>query len=53
MSELEYYEKCLAEFQEALDLEFLEPEINNEMHIRLLKKNIDMCTKKIEELNNV
>lgn len=53
MSELEYYKKCLAEFQEALDLEFLEPEINNEMHIRLLKKNIDMCANKIKELDNV
>jgi len=46
---LEYWEACLKEFEEALELEIIMPERNHDMY-KLLKEEISMCEQNIKEL---
>lgn len=48
---LEYWQKCLAEFQEAAATELEQVVVNDNMLI-LLKKEIEHCNNVIKELNN-
>lgn len=48
---LEYWEKCLLEFEQALQDE-IENDITEDSMYRLLKKEIESCKLKINELNN-
>lgn len=48
---LEYWQKCLAEFQEAAEAELEQDFVNDDMLI-LLKKEIEHCTNKVNELSN-
>lgn len=48
---LEYWQKCLAEFQEALESEHSMEDVNSVM-IKLLKSDIEYCENKIKELSN-
>jgi len=47
---LEYWQEKLAEFQEALESE-QEMDIPNDTMLKLLKLEIDFCTKQIEILS--
>lgn len=48
---LEYWQKCLAEFQEAVENEMQHEVVNDDMLI-LLKREVENCQNKINELNN-
>ena len=49
MENLEYYQKCLEEFNEAIEAEHLMEHTNDGM-IKLLKMEIAFCQDKIKEL---
>ena len=48
---IEYWQKCLAEFEEATESEH-SMDVTNGPMIKLLKNNIDYCKNKIKELSN-
>ena len=48
---IEYWQRCLADFQEAIESEH-NMEVTNGPMIKLLKNNIDYCKNKIKELSN-
>ena len=48
---LEYWQRCLEEFQEAVESEHSMDEKNKEM-IKMLKSDIEYCQSRIKELTN-